>query len=101
MSTAALKARESGTHRAFRAAFVEALDGTGRLLVVRAGAAAVRAVEIRNVRTEFERQLATGEADTRKRADAQRKAFIRALGKLAGEGGDYRTCVQEDREWIW
>jgi hypothetical protein len=92
------KVREPGSVREFRAAFIEALDATGQSFVPRSGCPVVRAVELRIVRGEFERRHATGETDTRKRADAQRKAFIRAMKKLSGE---FSTCVQEDQEWIW
>jgi hypothetical protein len=92
------KRRESASVREFRAAFGEALDAAGQSIVPRSGSPAVRAVDLRTVRTEYERRHATGETDARKRADAQRKAFVRAMEKLAGE---YSTCVQDDREWIW
>jgi hypothetical protein len=96
------KPREAATSKAFRAAFAEAIDGGGLSIVPRAGCPAVRAVELSTVRIEFERRHATGETDPRKRADARRKAFIRALEKMAGEDGDYRTALlQDDKEWIW
>jgi hypothetical protein len=97
-ATAQGKQREPTSVREFRAAFGEALDAAGQSIVPRSGSPAVRAVDLRTVRVEYERRHATGETDLRKRADAQRKAFARALEKLAIE---YSTCVQDDREWIW
>jgi hypothetical protein len=92
------KAREPASVKQFRAAFTEALDASGQAIVVRAGSPTVRAVEVPTVRAEFDRRYATGDTDTRKRADAQRKAFGRAMEKLASE---FSTCVKNDREWIW
>jgi hypothetical protein len=66
------------------------LVGAGQSITVRAGAPAVRAVELRTVREEFDRRYATGETDAKKRADAQRKAFIRAMDKLGKDFASWR-----------
>jgi AAA domain/DnaB-like helicase N terminal domain len=93
--------REPDTHRIFRAAFDAAIANGGEPITVKYGEMPISAVALSSVREQFEQRYATGESDKRKRADKQRKAFIRALGSLASEGGDYRTCYQQEREWIW
>jgi hypothetical protein len=86
------------TTREFRASFAEALDACGQQMRIRNDGPTVRAVETRHVGAEFNRRHATGNADPKKRADAQRKAFERCMKSLPPE---YATCVQDDREWIW
>jgi hypothetical protein len=95
---AAANKSESGTIRTFRAAFTEALDGHGQIIRVRNDGPPVRAVEVGQVRAQFNQLHATGEADPKKRADAQRKAFGRAMNGLSTE---FPTWVDGDREWIW
>jgi hypothetical protein len=90
--------QEAGTVKTFRAAFTEALDTAGRNIQVRNNGPLVRAVTVAEVRAQFNLRHATGEADPKKRADAQRHAFKRALADLAHQ---FPTWVQGDTEWIW
>jgi hypothetical protein len=87
--------KEPDSHRVFRDAFVEALDNHGRSIQVHGST--VQAVDVEHVQAEFARRYATGNADPKKRADAQRNAFKRAMGKLSVE---FPTWVQDDREWM-
>jgi hypothetical protein len=90
--------REPGSSRTFRAAFTEALDASGQTIHVRNDGPTVRAVNIANVKAQFAQRHATGETDPTKRADAQRKAFCRAMDRLSAE---FSTCIQGDTEWMW
>lgn len=96
--SSARKVREPASLRAFRAAFTEAMDTCGQTIRVRGDGPAVRAAKVTDVRAQFDRRYATGESDPKKRADAGRKAFGRALDRLAQQ---FPTCVQEDTEWVW
>jgi len=58
----------------------------------------VRAVLVADVRAQFDRRYATGEGEAGQRTEAARKAFKRALERLAGQ---FATEVQQDREWVW
>jgi hypothetical protein len=84
--------------RAFRAAFIEALDNFGEIINVRGDGPAVRAVDVSHVMAKFCRRYVTVNTDKQKQKDAQRNAFKRALGVAAAQ---FPTWVQGEREWIW
>jgi hypothetical protein len=93
--------QSKGTPRscwAFRDAFTEAVDNTGQSICVRAGASLVRACDVIKHKDEFALRYATGEPDAKKRADATRKAYDRAIEKLSPE---YATWVNGGTESIW
>jgi hypothetical protein len=90
--------RESKSCQCFRAAFTEALDSAGQSLRIRHDGPAVRAANVANVFDQFKLRHATAEPDPKKRADAQRKAFERAMDKLSSE---FPTWVNGETEWIW
>jgi AAA domain len=94
----AKKQQEPVAVRKFRCAFTEAVNSAGRIIRVRGDGPIVRAVDLREVRTQFESVYATGESDAGKRADAQRKAFKRAMSKLSNQ---LQTWVDGNIEWIW
>jgi hypothetical protein len=96
----AKKKASKQTHgvKAFRAAFIEALDNFGETINVRNDGPAVRAVDVSHVRDEFNRRYVTANTDKRKRKEAQRSAFNRALDAVAGQ---FPTWVQGERELIW
>lgn len=87
--------KTSKADRAFRDAFVEALDAGGQNARVIYGC---RAVLLLDVRAQFERRYPTAEDDPRKRADAIRNAFKRHIARLPS---DFSTELQDGREWIW
>jgi hypothetical protein len=89
---------ESKSLRTFRDAFIEALDTSGKFIHVRSDGPQVRAVNVNDVKWQFNRRWATGEGEPEKRAEAQRKAFDRLLKSLPPE---FTTCVQDQTEWIW
>ena len=89
---------ESKSLRTFRDAFIEALDTSGKSIHVRGDGPQVRAVNVNDVKWQFNRRWATGEGEPEKRAEAQRKAFDRLLKSLPPE---FATCVQDQTEWIW
>ena len=82
----------------FRAAFTEALDTMGKIIRVRSDGPQVRAVNVSDVKWQFNKRWATGETDPEKRKEAQRRAFERLLKALPTE---FVTCVQDQTEWIW
>jgi hypothetical protein len=84
--------------RTFRAAFTEALDTMGKIIRVRSDGPEVRAVNVSDVRWEFNKRWATGETDPQKRSQTQRQAFSRLLKTLPTE---FVTSVQDQTEWIW
>jgi AAA domain len=86
--------KEPATVVALRAAFTEALDTVGK--TIRGSGPAVKAVPVSDVRAEFNRRHVTGNEDPEKRADAQYKAFSRALEKLPINRG-----VQDGVEYLW
>jgi hypothetical protein len=88
--------REPATVSALRAAFTEALDACGKTIRVRGDGPSVKAVQVSNVRAEFNRRHVTGNEDPEKRADAQYKAFNRALERLPLNRG-----LQDGIEWLW
>jgi hypothetical protein len=91
--------KEPKSVKVFRAAFAEALDVVGKTIHVRGDGPAVRAVDLKNVRTQFYLRWATGE-DLEKRKDAQRMAFNRALNALPDS--QFATWIEGDAtEWIW
>ncbi|MEH2570263.1 AAA family ATPase [Bradyrhizobium sp. AZCC 2289] len=83
---------------ALREAITEALDAGGKDIRVRDDGPAVRAVEVRGVRAEFNRRYVTAEDDPKKASAAKQKAFRRLLDKLPP---DLATGTQDDREWLW
>jgi KaiC/GvpD/RAD55 family RecA-like ATPase len=88
--------REPKSTQEFRAAFTEALNTAGKMIA--AGDSLVRAVNVEIVRAQFMIRWATGETDPDKRADAQRKAFERAMKNRPAE---FSTLVRDSVEWIW
>jgi hypothetical protein len=92
------KKREAKSVKTFRAAFTEALDVGGKTIRVRGDGPRVRAVDVSQVKKQFELRWATGESDPDKRAEAQRKAFDRLLKTLPAE---FVTGVQDGIEWLW
>jgi hypothetical protein len=56
---------------------------SGKTIRIRNDGPEVRAVDVTQVRAQFNQRYATGEADPAKRKDAQRKAFKRAIDDLA------------------
>jgi AAA domain len=90
--------KETDTIRIFRAAFTEAVDSFGEMVRVRGDGPQVRAVEVSKVREEFERRYLTGEGDPKKRKEAARKAFGRAIKKLPPK---FANATWNDQEWIW
>ncbi|WP_445215677.1 AAA family ATPase [Bradyrhizobium sp. Pa8] len=81
-----------------REAVIEATDAAGKEIRVRADGPVVRAVEVRNVRTEFYRRYVTDEDDVTKAASAKQKAFRRLLNELPP---DMATSTQDGSEWLW
>jgi len=94
------KAKNSRAVRVFREAFTEALLKRGVERAVMGDGPWVRAVPIDDVRAEFRRRYATGEAEPDERSEAARKAFSRALDAVAAE---FTTEIdpQGGAEWIW
>jgi hypothetical protein len=88
--------KESATVIALRDAFTDALDTAGKTIRVRGTGPEVKAVPVSDVRAEFNRRHVTGNEDPAKRADAQYKAFARALEKLPFNRG-----VLDGIEWLW
>jgi AAA domain len=88
--------KEAGTVSALRDALTEALDTAGRTIRVRGDGPPVKAVPVSNVLVEFKRRHVTGSDDPKKRADAQRQAFTRALEKLPINRG-----TQDGIEYLW
>jgi AAA domain len=88
--------REPATVIALRAAFTEALDTAGKTIRIRDNGPAVKAVRVSDVRTEFNRRHVTGNEDPKKRANAQYRAFSRALEKTSLCRG-----VEDGVEWLW
>jgi hypothetical protein len=94
---AATKGRkEPATQSALRAAFTEALDTTGKTIRIRSDGPTVKAVPVSDVLAEFRKRHVTGSDDPKKRADAQRQAFTRALDKLPIHRG-----TQDGIEYLW
>jgi len=90
--------KETDTIRIFRAAFTEAVDSFGEMVRVRGDGPQVRAVDVKQVREEFERRYLTGEGDPKKRKEAARKAFGRSIKKLPPK---FANATWDEREWIW
>jgi hypothetical protein len=93
------KKQEPKSVKAFRAAFTEALDTSGQTIRVRGDGPVVRAVDLKQVRKQFEQHWATGESDPGKQADARRKTFKRLTGEALP--ADFATWIEGDVEWIW
>jgi hypothetical protein len=83
----------------FRTAFVAVMAaGASVTLSVRDGMT-VRAVPVTAVRAEFDKRYSTGESDDpKKRAEALRKAFRRALKASMEQFG---AETQDDVEYVW
>jgi hypothetical protein len=84
--------------RTFRDAFAEALDTNGTEIAVMGDGPRVRAARVQDVRAQFNRRYATGEAEAGQRSEAARKAFKRALESLAGQ---FSTETRDGMEWVW
>jgi hypothetical protein len=95
---AAAASKDNRSIRTFRDAFAEAIDANGKDILVMGTGPRVRATLVSDVRTQFNRRYATGEGEVDQRTEAARKAFKRALERLAGQ---FATEVQEGNEWIW
>lgn len=90
--------REPKSARALRNALSEAIGTDGSDIRVMNDGPAVRAVEVRHVRTEFGRRYVTDQDDPGKAAAAKSKAFRRLLAELP----DGIACsAQDGREWLW
>jgi hypothetical protein len=92
------KKKENKSVKSFGAAFTEALDAMGKTIAVRGDGPSVRAANVADVKTYFDKRWASGETDPAKRGDAQRKAFKRVMENLPD---DFATWVDEDKAWIW
>src|ERR1035437_3717940 len=87
---------------ALRDAIIEVLDGRAETIQI-ANGQKVKAAAVENVQAEFTKRYVVPEdaadPDARRRKnDAKRKAFDRALDRLAGE---FIGCVVGDRQWIY
>jgi hypothetical protein len=94
--------REGRAVRALRDAIIEVLDGRAETIQI-ANGQKVKAAAVENVQAEFTKRYVVSEdaadPDARRRKnDAKRKAFDRALDRLAGE---FIGCVVGDRQWIY
>jgi hypothetical protein len=94
--------REGRAVRALRDAIIEVLDGRAETIQI-ANGQKVKAAAVENVQAEFTKRYVVPEdaadPDARRRKnDAKRKAFDRALDRLAGE---FIGCVVGDRQWIY
>jgi hypothetical protein len=96
----AARGREPTTHREFRDAFNEAMLNFGQIIRVRGDGPQVKAVAASYIRHEFRQRHATGETDPKKRYEASRKAFNRALNdpKLWKE---YPRWASGADDWVW
>jgi AAA domain len=76
------------------------LADAGEMITPFADAPSVRAIRSQIARTEFYRQYVTGDEDPKKRQEAKRKAFTRALESAQGKG---LITVREidDVQWVW
>jgi hypothetical protein len=80
----------------FNEAFLEALDAKGQTIRVRGDGPSVKAVNVEDIRPEFYARYVTAEAEPKKRAAAQQKAFKRALSTSG-----LPTWANGAVEWIW
>jgi hypothetical protein len=92
------KTKEAKSLRAFRDALTEALITTGQTIRIYHDGPAMRAVDLKDVKTQFNLRWAIGESDKDKRVDKQRKTFGRILDELPD---GFATWVDGDIEWIW
>jgi AAA domain len=88
--------KETKSGRVFHDAFIEALDAKGQTIRVRGDGPSVKAVNVEDIRPEFNARYVTAEADPKKRTDAQRKAFKRALS-----ASGLPTWANGSVEWMW
>jgi hypothetical protein len=88
--------KEATSTVVLRAALTEALDACGKTIRVRLDGPAVKAVDITDVRAEFDRRYVTDETDPRKKADIKRQAFKRGLEKIV-----FNSLSQDGIEWMW
>jgi hypothetical protein len=91
-------AREAPSTRAFRAAFVEVMARDVLTIRVMGSGPQVRAVRLSDVRAAFDRRYATDETDAKRRKDALKSAFKRALKATSHE---FATEFQDGHELIW
>jgi hypothetical protein len=88
--------KEPASLSALRAALTEALDATGKTIHIYGNGPKVKAATVSSVLAEFRRRHVTGNDNPKLRADAQRKAFERALEKLPINRG-----IQDGIEYLW
>jgi hypothetical protein len=91
--------KTSKSQRAILDAITEALDTQGKVIVPRAGMAAVRAAKVTDIRTEFDRRYVVPETDPAKAVNAKRMAFKRALDHLSPT--HFGAGSAEGTDWIW
>jgi hypothetical protein len=94
--TAAKKAREPKRLVVFRQAFAELVLTPIR---VHGDGPEVRAARVSDVKAEFDRRWPTAETEPKKRANAVRMAFQRALEDATKS--EFATDCQDGVEWIW
>jgi hypothetical protein len=102
--TATRRVREKGrgqskSQRALTDAIDEALDNAGKVIVLRTGMPEVRAVQVPDVRPEFDRRYVVAETEPKKVARAKRVAFARALDHLSPK--QFGTGAVHGADWIW
>jgi AAA domain len=95
ISTSVKAKRDQPSLAVFRAAFFE-MDRVP--FKVRGNGPTVQAARLEDVRAEFTKRYPTGEADGRKREDAIRKFFKRAIGYAKT---DFSFETQGGVEWVW
>jgi hypothetical protein len=89
---------EPRSTRTFREAMMKALESAGRDIRVRDDGPVVRAIEVKNVRTEFYRRYPTGEVEAGKPTEARQKAFQRILRNLPD---DILIATRNGVELLW
>jgi hypothetical protein len=98
-AAAATRAKMDQSERLFRDAFAEVCEVSGVPLVVRGDGPTVKAVRISDLADEFKIRYGTGEGDPKKREEAARGAWRRALKKMLER--HFCTESRDDVEWIW
>jgi hypothetical protein len=81
----------------FRQAFAELPTSHHR---VRGDGPAVRAVRVLDVRAEFAKRWTTGEGDSKKKADAIRNAFKRAVEFARKDGFAFESTADDELVWL-
>jgi AAA domain len=98
-ATTKSRKKETKPLRVFRQAFIEALDAAGQTIRVRNNGPAVRAVDLKYVKTQFNLRYPTGDTEPGKRSETQGRAFRRAITTLPEK--EFATWVDGEAEWIW